>query len=104
LNNGYSYLYTKFLGVFLQTMIFLENTYLECRIPEKNKEAFYQIIAGHDLFGLVLIRHWGRIGTKGQPKLKSRFESEDELMREYLRVLKTRFKHRYLPVERCLFG
>jgi len=76
-------------------MICQKAAYLECRIPEKNRAAFYNLVAGRDLFGLILIRHWGRIGTRGQPKLKQRFESEKEMMREFDRIMCCRFKHGY---------
>ena len=76
-------------------MICLKSARLECRIPERNKSAFYHMVAGRDLFGLVLIRHWGRIGTKGQPKLRHRFKTKSELMKEFDRVLKKRMQHQY---------
>ncbi|MFP7756210.1 WGR domain-containing protein [Thermodesulfobacteriota bacterium B35] len=76
-------------------MICIKSAYLECRIPERNRSAFYHLMAGRDLFGLVLIRHWGRIGTRGQPKLKSRFASEEEMLREFQRILQLRFRHGY---------
>lgn len=76
-------------------MICLKTAYLECRIPEKNRAAFYHLIAGRDLFGYILVRHWGRIGTKGQPKLQHRFITEDDLMKGFQQVLKKRLKHRY---------
>ena len=76
-------------------MIRVKTAYLECRIPERNRAAFYRLIAGRDLFGFYLIRHWGRIGTKGQPKLHQRFKTERELMKEFDRVLKKRMQHQY---------
>ena len=76
-------------------MICLKTAYLECRIPERNRAAFYHLIAGRDLFGYILIRHWGRIGTKGQPKLRHRYKSESELLKDFQRVLKKRLRHRY---------
>ncbi len=68
---------------------------LECRIPEKNRNAFYTIIAGRDLFGWLLVRHWGRIGTKGQPKLRKRFSTEEEIRCEFDRVIEKRYSHHY---------
>ena len=76
-------------------MICIESVYLECRIPERNRSAFYHLVAGRDLFGLILIRHWGRIGTRGQPKLKYRFDSEEKMMREFRRILQVRYRHGY---------
>jgi len=77
-------------------MICIKNIYLECRIPEQNRAAFYRLIACRDLFGLILIRHWGRIGTKGQPILRHRFKTESELMKEFDRVLNKRIQHQYI--------
>lgn len=76
-------------------MIFLKSAHLECIIPERNRAAFYHMVAGRDLFGLVLIRHWGRIGTKGQPKLTVRFPLQEKMMQEFDRVMKKRLYHQY---------
>lgn len=79
-------------------MICQTRIYFECVIPERNKRAFYNLIAGRDLFGCIVIRHWGRIGTRGQPKLTQRFLDEGAMMKEFERVRKERFKHQYKPV------
>ncbi len=76
-------------------MICLKTAYLECRIPEQNRAAFYHLVAARDLFGYILIRHWGRIGTKGQPKLRHRYTSEHDLMKGFQGVLKKRLRHQY---------
>ena len=37
--------------------------------PEQGIRRFYSLMIERDLFGTVrLVRHWGRIGTKGQEK------------------------------------
>lgn len=78
-------------------MIFHERIYFECVIPEKNRFAFYELIAGRDLYGDVLVRRWGRIGTRGQPAKRQRFQNNLELMREFKRVYQERIKHDYIP-------
>ena len=69
----------------------------ECVIPERNKSAFYEIIAGHDLFGLVLIRCFGRIGGRGRC-LKTRCANTDEMLAECERLQARRLKRGYIPV------
>ncbi|SHO52027.1 WGR domain-containing protein [Desulfopila aestuarii] len=78
-------------------MIFKKRTYFECIIPEENRRAFYEITIGQDLFGYIIIRHWGRIGTKGQPKKQQRFVEEDEMLIEFERLYNERVKHQYVP-------
>lgn len=79
-------------------MIYQKKTYFECVIPERNKRAFYELIGGQDLFGYVLIRRWGRIGTKGQPVMRQRFSCESEMLQEFHRVQKRRLKREYASV------
>ena len=76
-------------------MIYYEHSYLVCVIPEKNKNAYYRLIAGHDLFGHKLIRSWGRIGSNEKIRHQERFSSKDELSKAYRRILKVRFSHGY---------
>ena len=64
----------------------LKRQHFECIIPELNKKAFYDIIAGHDLFGYILIRRWGRIGTKGQPHMRQRFRNKKEMLGAFEKV------------------
>ncbi len=73
-------------------------SYHVCIIPDENKKAFYEIFAGKDLFGFILIRRWGRIGTKGQPGKKQRFLEEIGMVKEYERIRQERIKHGYLEV------
>ena len=72
--------------------------YYVCIIPDRNKKAFYELFAGKDLFGFILIRRWGRIGTKGQPGKKQRFIEETGMLKEYERVHQERIKRGYLEV------
>lgn len=81
-------------------MIFRKRTYFECIIPERNKHTFYELVAGRDLFGYVVIRRWGRIDTKGQPRKRQRFQEEQDMMKEYKRIHNERIKHQYVPVRR----
>lgn len=81
-------------------MIITQKTYFECIIPEQNKRAFYELIAGQDLFGYIIIRFWGRLGTKGQPSKQQRFEQEEDMLKEYDRVHRERINHRYIPISK----
>lgn len=78
-------------------MINQKRTYFECIIPERNRRAFYELIAGEDLLGYILIRRWGRIGSKGRPK-RQRFLRREAMLQEYERIHKERIKHEYVPV------
>ena len=77
-------------------MICFEQLYLECKIPEKNRNAFYRLMAGKDLFGHKLIRSWGRIGTKEKIRLQERFPSQEEMTKTYRRILSIRLSHGYI--------
>lgn len=70
--------------------------YFECVIPSKNRRAFYLIQAEMDLYGFMLIRKWGRIGTKGSRPLKIRFQSKEDLMEAFGRILDLRFSRKYV--------
>ena len=38
--------------------------------PETNVHRFYALMIERDLFGrIVLVRHWGRIGTRGRKRM-----------------------------------
>lgn len=48
------------------------HTHLEQRRPEENRQRFYALDLGRDLFGARCVtRNWGRIGTLGQRKIDS---------------------------------
>lgn len=81
-------------------MICHEIEYFECIISEQNKSAFYELIAGQDLFGYVVIRRWGRIGTKGQPRKRQRFFKEKEMLKEVERIHKKRLQHNYILIDK----
>src|SRR4051795_12059649 len=49
--------------------------------PERNMARFYALMIERDLFGhVVLVRHWGRIGTRGRertdPMMRSRHRTD----------------------------
>ncbi|EKD41057.1 MAG: hypothetical protein ACD_74C00069G0018 [uncultured bacterium] len=77
-------------------MQIIKLAYLECVIPSLNRRAFYLIQAEIDLYGFMLIRKWGRIGTKGSRPLKIRFQNKEDLMKEFGRVLTIRFSRKYI--------
>lgn len=81
-------------------MICVEQIYLECVIPEKNRKAFYRLMTGQDLFGLKLIRCWGRIGTLEKMRLQERFTDWDELKKARARILSVRLAHGYIVKEK----
>lgn len=85
-------------------MVCHKYSYYVCIIPDRNKKAFYELFAGKDLFGFVLIRRWGRIGTRGQPKIKQRFIEETAMLKEYKRVHRERMKHGYIQVDKTFYG
>jgi predicted DNA-binding WGR domain protein len=78
-------------------MILHEHHHLECIIPEKNRAAYYRLVAGRDLFGYKLIRCWGRIGAGERPRLFQRFETLEEMEKSIRRILKIRRSHGYRP-------
>ena len=73
----------------------IRHIHLECIDPSRNRRAFYEIRAETDLFGLIIIRRWGRIGTRGHPPLKMRFKTQDELQEEFDRILAVRLSRNY---------
>lgn len=80
-------------------MVCIEQTYLECIKPERNKRAFYRLVIGYDLFGLKVVRSWGRIGTKERTRRNERVNDLDEAHKIANKVLKTRFSHGYVIVD-----
>ena len=76
-------------------MINTEQIYLECVIPERNRNAYYKIISGQDLFGFKLIRCWGRIGTQEKIRLQKRFADHEKMNKDYQRILSIRLAHGY---------
>ena len=79
-------------------MICIQQTYLECIKPEKNKRAYYRIVVGYDLFGPKVVRSWGRIGTKERSRRQDRTVKMVDARRIAAGVLRTRFAHGYVIV------
>jgi predicted DNA-binding WGR domain protein len=53
-----------------------ENSTIQCTLvlrrfePEQNVARFYALMIERDLFGrIVLVRHWGRVGSRGRERL-----------------------------------
>jgi predicted DNA-binding WGR domain protein len=66
--------------------------------PEQRIRCFYSLMIERDLFGTVrLVRHWGRIGTKGQELVKV-FADEIEAGQALEAVAKTKRRHGYQDV------
>ena len=77
-------------------MICIEQIYMECVKPERNKYAYYRLVAGHDLFGFKLIRSWGRLGTKESPRHQERYIGLEDMQRNIQRIVRTRKLHGYI--------
>jgi predicted DNA-binding WGR domain protein len=73
-----------------------EKIYLECVIPEKNRNAFYRLMSGQDLFGFKLIRTWGRRGSRERIRMQERFDSREEMKKAWNRILMLRLCHGYI--------
>lgn len=80
----------------MTVMQIIRLAYLECVIPSLNRRAFYLIQAEIDLYGFMLIRKWGRIGTKGSRPLKIRFQNKEDLLEAFEHILGIRFSHKYV--------
>ena len=80
-------------------MICTEHIYMECVQPEKNKRAYYRLVAGRDLFGFKLIRSWGRLGTKESPRHQERFLGLEDMQRNIQRIVRTRRSHGYIAIK-----
>jgi predicted DNA-binding WGR domain protein len=69
---------------------------MECVIPNKNRKAFYHLVATKDLFSYKLTRRWGRIGSKGQPGHSERFTDQEAMAKGLRRIVRTRLAHGYV--------
>lgn len=69
--------------------------YMEC--TEGSKRRFYRLSAQPGLFGPVLIREWGRIGTSGR-LMVSPCTDEKELSAAWREHFTTRLRHGYQVV------
>lgn len=71
------------------------NLYLERVEPAENRYRFYALSIEQTLFGEpVLVRNWGRIGTKGRIQLQT-CPSELDAIRLFADHLKRRRAHAY---------
>ncbi len=84
-------------------MICQKKAYYECIVPERNKRAFYELVAGKDLFGFVMIRRWGRIPGRGTCKRQD-FREKEEMLKEYEHIHRKRIKYEYVHPERSLYN
>lgn len=75
-------------------MIYLDIK-MECVIPIKNRKAFYRLTALQDLFGYKLVRHWGRIGAKGQTGQAQRFTEQVDMAHGLRSIVRKRLAHGY---------
>lgn len=69
---------------------------MECVITERNRKAFYRLTAVKDLFSYKLTRHWGRIGTKGQPGQSERYADQKGMAKGLRRIVRKRLAHGYV--------
>jgi predicted DNA-binding WGR domain protein len=67
---------------------------MECIKPDKNRKAFYRLIATRDLFTFTLVRNWGRIGTRGRLRV-DRFDNEADMKQSEGQIVKKRLRHGY---------
>lgn len=62
--------------------------HVERHEPARNMARYYQLSIEPTLFGdVMLLRQWGRIGTRGQ-QISHLFEREDDAVRAFLDVLR----------------
>ena len=70
--------------------------YLESVDPEKNRSRFYSLETAPSLFGsIILIRRWGRIGSRHPQTLSSEYQDIDSLLKELRAILRRRHRHGY---------
>lgn len=62
--------------------------------PSRNRARFYALSIEPCLFGLALVRRWGRIGTRGREKIEP-MDSEREAMLRFLELAALRRRHGY---------
>ncbi|MBX5206796.1 WGR domain-containing protein [Rhizobium sp. NZLR11] len=74
--------------------------YVERTDARKNMARYYAMSIEPNLFGeACLIRRWGRIGAKGQ-RLIHHFETEEEAVGLFLRLLRQKRRRGYGPRSR----
>ncbi len=69
--------------------------HMESVVPDKNRKAFYCLIATQDLFNYKLTRAWGRIGTKGQLGRSKRFTDQTAMAQGLRKIVRKRMSHGY---------
>ena len=71
--------------------------YIERKEADQNMARFYVLSIEETLFGQIrLVRSWGRIGTRGKTVQHS-FDSEDDAVILFLRLLKSKRTRGYRP-------
>lgn len=72
--------------------------HLEQRRPAENRQRFYAVEVGQDLFGQwLLCRRWGRIGTGGRGVMES-FAAQDKAEQAAQRVIGAKTRRGYATV------
>lgn len=73
----------------------IEPVHLRRIEPSRNMRRFYVLSVQPTLFGgTSLVRHWGRIGTKGQSMMET-FDAPEEAGRAFLRLERVKRKRGY---------
>ena len=63
--------------------------------PERHAARFYSLVVERDLFGrVVLIRNWGRIGTRGRELVEER-ESEEHALKAMQKLVERKRRRGY---------
>jgi len=63
--------------------------------PDRRVARFYSLMIERDLFGrIVLVRHWGRIGTRGRERAEE-YPSEQEAARALEALAKAKRRRGY---------
>lgn len=70
--------------------------YLVSIEPRTNRHRFYSLETMTSLFGsVILIRCWGRIGSRRPQTLRSEYRDMDSLLKEIHAILRRRHRHGY---------
>jgi predicted DNA-binding WGR domain protein len=63
--------------------------------PESGAARFYSLVVEQDLFGqVVLVRHWGRIGTRGR-ELVEEHATENDALRAMQKLVEAKRRRGY---------
>jgi len=75
---------------------YIKDMYLECINIQRNNYKFYRMDVQLSLFGtLLLIRQWGRIGTRKPQQRREEFNSIADLTKRISVILRRRLRHDY---------